>query len=62
MRGKNVDIVAKIAADPGNCSLKKELREVYNDIAKIEIELKDDVEMKLMDNEKTAHRNAWRTH
>ena len=62
LRDKKVDIAAKIAADPGNRSLKKELQEVNDDIAKIEIELKDEVEMKLRGNEKTSHSNAWCTH
>ena len=62
MRDKKVDIVAKIAANPGNRSLKKELQEVDDDIAKIEIELKDEVEMKLTDDERTLRSNAWRTH
>ena len=59
LRDKTVDIVAKIAADPGNHSLKKELQEVDDDIAKIEIEFKDEFEMKLIDDEKTAHSNAY---
>ncbi len=31
-------------------------------IAKCNIELDDEVEMKLTEDEKTAHANAWRTH
>ncbi len=31
-------------------------------ITKGDIELKDEVKMKLTNNEKTAHSNAWRTH
>ena len=59
---EKIDIVAKMAANPTNRSLKKELQEIDDNIAKIGIELKDKVEMKLMDDEKTAHSNAWRTH
>jgi len=51
-----------MAADPTNRNLKKELQEIDDDIAKIDIKLKDTVEMKLKDDEKTAHGNAWRTH
>jgi len=40
----------------------KEMREVDDDIAKTKIELKDEVEMKLTNNERTAHSNAWCTH
>jgi F0F1-type ATP synthase assembly protein I len=61
LRDERVDIVDKMTADPTNRRLKKELREIDDDIAKTEIELKDEVKMKLTDNEKTAHGNAWRT-
>ncbi len=52
----------EINADPSIRALKKELREIDDDIAKTEIELKDKVEIKLTDDEKTAHKNAWSTH
>jgi hypothetical protein len=35
---------------------------VDDQITKGDIELKDEVEMKLTDDEKTAHSNAWRSH
>jgi hypothetical protein len=38
------------------------LREVDDQIAKYNIKLSDEVEMKLMEDEKIAHSNAWRTH
>jgi hypothetical protein len=47
---------------PTNRRLLKELQEVDNQIARGDIELNDEVEMKLTDDEKTAHSNAWRTH
>ena len=62
LRDERGDIAVEITADPTNRGLKKELREIDDDIAKTEIELKDEVEMKLTDDEKTAHSNAWRTH
>ena len=40
----------------------KELREVDNQIARGNIELNDEVKMKLTYDEKTAHSNTWRTH
>jgi hypothetical protein len=43
-------------------TLLRELREVDDQIAKCNIELSDEVEMKLTDDEKIAHSNAWRTH
>ena len=43
-------------------TLLRELREVDDQIAKCKIELSDEVEMKLTEDEKIAHSNAWRTH
>ena len=45
LRDERVDIVDNMTADPTNRSLKKELRGIDDDIAKTEIELKDEVEM-----------------
>jgi hypothetical protein len=38
------------------------MREIDADIAKGEIDLKDEVKMKLTEDEKTSHSNAWRSH
>jgi hypothetical protein len=38
------------------------MREVDDQIAKGEIELANEVKMKLTKDEKIAHANAWRTH
>ena len=62
LRDERGDIVLEITVNPNSHTLKKKLREIDDDIAKTEIELKDEVEMKLTDDEKTAHSNAWRTH
>ena len=62
MREERVDIESKVKASPGKRSLKKELQDIDDNIAKIIIKLKDEVGMKLTDNERTAHSNAWRTH
>jgi hypothetical protein len=43
-------------------ALLKELREVDDQIARAEIELTDEVEMKLTEDERISHSNAWRTH
>ncbi len=40
----------------------KERREIEDQILNCEIDLNDEVEMKLMDDEKMAHRNAWCSH
>ena len=38
------------------------MREVNDQIAQGEIELVNEVQIKLTDDEKIAHANAWRTH
>ncbi len=62
LRAEKMAIEAKIISAPTDCGLLKELPKVDNQIAKGDIKLKDDVEMKLTDNEKTAHSNAWCSH
>ncbi len=55
-------IAEEIKADSTNRALLKEMREIDEDIAKGEIDLKDEVNMKLTEDEKTSHSNAWRSH
>jgi hypothetical protein len=62
LRAEKTAIKAKLISASTNCGLLKELRKVDDRIAKGVIELKDEVEMKLTDNEKTAHSSAWRSH
>jgi hypothetical protein len=62
LRVEKTAIEAKIISAPTNRGLLKELHKVDDQIAKGDIKLKDEVEMKLTDNEKTAHSNAWRSH
>ncbi len=62
LRAEKMAIEAKIIQAPTNCGLLKELREVEDQITRDDIELNDQVEMKLTDDERTAHSNAWRTH
>jgi hypothetical protein len=40
----------------------KERREIEDQILKCEIDLRNEIEMKLMDNKKMAHSNLWRSH
>ncbi len=51
-------ILKEFATQPTNQDLMKERREVEDQILKCEIDLNNEVEMKLMDNEKIAHSNA----
>jgi hypothetical protein len=62
LRAEKMAIKAKLISAPTNRGLLKELHEVDDQIAKGDIELKDEVKMKLTNNEKSAHSNAWRTH
>jgi hypothetical protein len=56
------EILKEIAAQPSNQNLMKERREIEDQILKCEIDLLGEVEMKLMDDKKMAHTNAWRSH
>jgi hypothetical protein len=40
----------------------KERKEIEDQLLKCEIDLDDEIEMKLTDNEKMAHSNGWRSH
>ncbi len=61
-RAEKTAIEAKIDNAPTNCGLLKELQEMDKKIKKGDIELNDDVEMKLTDDEKIAHSNTWHMH
>jgi hypothetical protein len=61
LRAMKTAIEAKINQAPTNHGLLKELQEVDDQIARGDIKLNDEVEMKFTDDEKTAHSNAWRT-
>ena len=52
------EILKEIATQPSNQDLMKERREIEDQILKCEIDLNDEVEMKLTDNKKMAHSNA----
>ena len=43
LRDGRLEIKGKLAANLGNCSLRKEMQEVKDDIAKNKIELKDEL-------------------
>jgi hypothetical protein len=45
-----------------DCKLMTEKRDIVDQILHSEIEFKDEVEMKLTDDEKMAHNNAWQSH
>jgi hypothetical protein len=62
LRAEKTAIKAEIISAPTDRGLLKELHKVNDQIAKCDIELKDEVEMKLTDDEKTAHSNSWRSH
>jgi len=62
LRAGKTAIEAKISQALTDRGLLKELREVDDQTARGDIKLNDEVEMKLTDDEKTAHSNTWRTH
>ena len=55
-------IQAELLVSPSDRTLLRELREVEDQMAKAEIELIDEVDMKLTEDEKISHANAWRSH
>jgi hypothetical protein len=56
------EILKEITTQPSNQDLIKERREIEDQILKCEIDLNNEVEMKLTDDKKMAHSNAWRSH
>ena len=61
-REKRQEIEGKLAANPGNCSLRNEMHEVKYNIAKTKIELKDEIILKLTEDEMAVHTNPWITY
>ncbi len=61
-KAEKAAIQLELDRDPNNRALLKEMREAEDQIAQSEIELVDEVAMKLTEDEKIAHANAWRTH
>jgi hypothetical protein len=62
LRAEKTAIKAEINQAPTDQGLLKKLREVDDQIARGNIDLNDEVEMKLTDVEKTAHSITWSTH
>jgi hypothetical protein len=62
LRAEKTAIKAEFISAPTNRGLLKKLHKVDDQIAKGDIELNDEVKMKLTNDEKTAHSNAWRSH
>jgi hypothetical protein len=47
---------------PTDCKLMTEKQDIVDQILRCEIKLKDEVKMKLTDDKKMAHNNAWQNH
>jgi hypothetical protein len=62
LKAEKEAIQADLEENPTSRSLLKEMREVEDQLAQAEIELTDEVDMKLTEDEKIAHANAWRSH
>jgi hypothetical protein len=56
------EILKEIATQPNNHDSMKERQEIEDQTLKCEIDLNNEVEMKLMDDKKMTHSNAWRSH
>jgi hypothetical protein len=59
---QQVSIDNEIKQAPTDCKLMTEKRDIVDQILHCEIKLKDEVEIKLMDDKKMAHNNAWQSH
>ncbi len=62
LKAEKAAIQLELDKDPNNRALLKEMRETEDQIAQGEIELVDEVAMKLTNDEKISYANAWRTH
>ncbi len=62
LKTEKAAIAEEIKADSTNRALLQEVHEIADNIAKGEIDLKDEVKMKLTEDEKTSHSNAWGSH
>jgi hypothetical protein len=56
------EILKEIETQPTNQDLMKERREIEDQILTCEIDLNNEVEIKLLDDKKTAHSSAWPSH
>jgi hypothetical protein len=56
------EILKEIKTLPNNQDLMRESQEINDQILKCEIDINDEVEMKLTNDKKMAHSNAWRSH
>ncbi len=61
LRAEKMATETQIDDAPTHCGLLKELQEVDNKIAKGDIKLNDEVEMRLTDDEKISLSHAWHT-
>ncbi len=59
LQQENLAIDNEIKQAPTDCKLMTEKQVIVDQILCCEIELKDEVEMKLTDDKKMAHNNAW---
>ncbi len=62
LTAEQIEILKEITTQPNNQDLMKEWQEIEAQILKCEIDLNNEVEMKLMDDEKMAHSNTWHSH
>jgi hypothetical protein len=62
LKAEQNEILKEITTQPTNRDLMKERRDIEDQILKCEIDQNNEVEMKLTDDKKMAHSNAWRSH
>ena len=59
LQQESLAIDDEIKQAPTDCKLMTEKQDIVDQILHCEIKLKDEVEMKLRDDEKMVHNNAW---
>ncbi len=62
LQQESLAIANEIKQAPTDCKLMTEKQDIVDQILRCEIKLKDEVEMKLTDDKKMAHNNAWQSH
>jgi hypothetical protein len=62
LQQKSLAIDNEIKQAPTDCKLMPEKQDVVDQILHCETKLKDEVKMKLTDDKKMAHNNAWQSH
>ncbi len=62
LQQESLAIEDEIKQVPTDCKLMNEKRDIFDQILRCEIKVKDEVKMKLTNDKKMAHNNTWQSH